>query len=93
MPCEREWPTDGPPVNELPGMGPELVLAFPDGCRACGSMDLRVEMAGSAGLDEDVHSLAELAKYPAEIQAWLRCASCRELDHRRHRPASLGMED
>lgn len=86
MTCESEWPGGGLPLRELPGMGPELVLAFPAPCRMCGSMDLRVEGVMRDGLDEDVHSLAELAENPAMIHAWLRCVNCGALDHRQHRP-------
>lgn len=88
MTCERSWPGGGPPLNELPGMGPELVLAFPDGCRACGSMKLVVEGVVRKGLDEEIASLDELLEHPAELDAWLRCVNCGALDHRRHRPES-----
>lgn len=86
MTCERSWPGGGLPLHELPEPGPELVLAFPDGCRACGSMRLVVEGVMRDGLDEDVHSLAELGEHPATTHAWLRCVNCGALDHRQHRP-------
>lgn len=88
MTCEREWPGGGLPLNELPGMGPELVLVFPDPCRECGSMRLAVEAVMRDGLDEDIATLAELAEHPATLDAWVRCRNCGALDHRRHRPES-----